>query len=38
MLVPKREGSECVLGFVLVMCIKEIFRYVSISFCQGARE
>ena len=27
MLVPKRDGSECVFEFVLVMCIKEIVRY-----------
>ena len=37
MLVPIREGSECVLGCVFVMCIKEIIRYVCVSFCQGAR-
>ena len=37
MLVPIREGSECVLGFVLVMCIKGIVRYVCVSFFQAAR-
>ena len=37
MLVPIREGSECVLGFVLLMCIKGIFRYECVSFCQGGR-